>query len=329
MGNVVNYGVIGTSWITSSFIEAARKVPDLKLAGVYSRSKERAAEFALQHAANEIFTSLEEMADSKAIDAVYIASPNSLHYEQSKLFLQKKKHVICEKPIAVNSELVKDLFKTAQENNVIFMEAYKCIHMPQLALLLEAMKKIGKITAAKFDYCQLSSKYPALERGELPNIFNPIFNTGCIMDIGIYCVYPALFLFGKCDKLSAYATKHPNGIDLCGGSILSYSDKIVTLTYSKVGDGRSMSELIGDKGTITIERISNLAGITLHHTDGSREIISEIDDSALPMQFEAESFYNYITNFEKYSPQYEYNNELCIAVSDTLKDIRKACNMAF
>ncbi|MEG0692607.1 MAG: Gfo/Idh/MocA family oxidoreductase [Oscillospiraceae bacterium] len=326
---MVNYGVIGTSWITESFIQATKNVDGLNLTAVYSRTKEKADEFALKYGVSETFTNLEEMATSETIDAVYIASPNSLHYEQSKLFLKQKKHVICEKPIAISGKLVAELFELAKENNVIFMEALKGIHLPQQKLLVEAMKKIGRITAAKFDFCQLSSKYPALKNGNLPNIFNPDFKTGCVMDIGIYCVYPALYLFGKYNKLSAHALKHANGIDLCGGAILNYDDKVVTLTYSKLGDGRGVSEIIGDNGTITIKKLSDLEGITLHHTDSTTEVIHTVDDSVLSMQFEAESFYNYITNFSEFKAQYEELSELCVAVSDTLKAIRNQCEMEF
>ncbi len=326
---MVNYGVIGTSWITGSFIDATRKVEGLNLTSVYSRTKDKADEFALKYGAKETYTNLLEMAMTEKIDAVYIASPNSLHYEQSKLFLQNKKHVICEKPVALNGEMVQELIKIAKENNVIFMEALKGIHLPQHELLQETMKKIGRITAAKFDFCQLSSKYPALKNGEVPNIFNPEFKTGCVMDIGIYCIYPALHLFGKYNQISAHALKHTNGIDLCGGSVLCYDDKVVTLTYSKVGNGRGVSEIIGDNGTITIERLSDLEGITLHHTDGTKEVIYTTDDSTHSMQFEAQSFYNYITNFADYENQYNELGELCVNVSDTLNEIRNQCNMEF
>ena len=327
--DMVNYGVVGTSWITESFIEATKRVEGLCLSGVYSRTKEKANEFAIKHGAKEIFTSLDDMARSSKIDAVYIASPNSLHYQQSKLFLQNKKHVICEKPIAINSTLVTELFSIAKENGVIFMEALKGIHLPQQKLLREAITKIGVISSAKFDFCQLSSKYPALKRGEVPNIFNPEFQTGCIMDIGIYCVYPAYHLFGACDNICASAVKHTNGIDLCGSTTLTYLDKIVTLTYSKLGDGRGVSEIIGDNGTITIQKLSDLEQITLHHTDGTTELIHTVDKNSLSMQFEAESFYHYITNFPNFKMKYEELSKLSIAVSATLKEMRKQCGISF
>ncbi|MEN1381777.1 Gfo/Idh/MocA family oxidoreductase, partial [Pseudomonas aeruginosa] len=73
-----------------------------KLTAVYSRSLEQAQHFANDFSVEHLFTSLEAMAESDAIDAVYIASPNSLHFSQTQLFLSHKIHVICEKPLASN-----------------------------------------------------------------------------------------------------------------------------------------------------------------------------------------------------------------------------------
>lgn len=332
----MNFATIGTGWIAGSFITAAREVENLKHTCVYSRNREKAVEFAEKYNATNvnIFTSLEEMAKSDKLDGVYIASPNSLHYEQSKLFLQNKKHVICEKPIAISGELVLDLIDTAKENGVIFMEAIKGSHLPQLELLKQATTRIGRISAASFDFCQLSSKYDALKKadlheGDMPNIFNPIFKTGAAMDIGIYCVYPALELFGAYESLTAMALKHKNGIDLCGSAILGYADKAITLTYSKIGEGRGISEIIGDEGTITIDKLSNFDGITLHNKDGSKEVIQTAANDGLNMRFEAQHFYDYATDYEKNAAEHKRLNALSVQVTDTLQKIRKACGMAF
>src|SRR4051794_28274423 len=100
-GNNMKYGTIGTSPITNEFIESAKLVDGMELTAVYSRNIEKGISFAGKHGVKSVFIDLEQMASSELIDAVYIASPNSLHYEQSKLFLEKGKHVLCEKPIAI------------------------------------------------------------------------------------------------------------------------------------------------------------------------------------------------------------------------------------
>ncbi len=91
---MLRLATIGTSWITGAFIDGAKLSGKFTLTAVYSRDAERGAAFALKHGAPKVFTDLAELAASPDVDAVYIASPNSLHYEQAKLLLDNQKHVL-------------------------------------------------------------------------------------------------------------------------------------------------------------------------------------------------------------------------------------------
>lgn len=96
----IRLGIIGSSWISCEMIRGAKSTGFFTLEAVYSRTKERAESFAREQGALHTFTSLQEMAASPLLDAVYIASPNVCHVEQCRLFLQNGKHVLCEKPLA-------------------------------------------------------------------------------------------------------------------------------------------------------------------------------------------------------------------------------------
>ena len=122
---MIRFGVVGTNWITDAFIRGASLNKGFRLNAVYSRTKERAQQFAGKYLVENIFTDLNEMAESKSIDAVYIASPNSLHKKQSILFLNNQKHVLCEKPLASNCKEVMEMIKVAKNNKVLLMEAMK------------------------------------------------------------------------------------------------------------------------------------------------------------------------------------------------------------
>ncbi|SQA97699.1 1,5-anhydro-D-fructose reductase [Cedecea neteri] len=113
---MIRFAVIGTNWITRQFVDAAHESGKYKLTAVYSRSLEQAQTFANDYPVEHLFTSLDELAKSDVIDAVYIASPNSLHGPQSLLFLSHKKHVICEKPLASNLAEVEAAIACAREN---------------------------------------------------------------------------------------------------------------------------------------------------------------------------------------------------------------------
>lgn len=328
LSNIVNLATIGTGWITEAFIAAVNEVDGLNLAAVYSRDIEKGKAFAIKHGALRSFSSLEALAITKTIDAVYIASPNVCHFEQSRFFLQHKKHVICEKPITSTKAEAEELVALAAKNNVIFMEAIMAMHLPQLGILEQAISKIGRISLAQFDYCQLSSKYQALSEGNLPNIFNINMKTGCIMDIGIYCVYLAMHLFPDYKGFSASAVKLDSTIDLCGSSVFEYDNMLVNLTYSKIANSGGFSEIQGDKGTIVIDFISRLHGASIKTGDKVEQLFRS-SPTEKAMLGEAQAFYNYIADFETHIERYNYLSQLAIKVSGVLEEMRRKSGVNF
>lgn len=121
---MIRFAVIGTNTITDKFLQAASTLPDFKLCAVYSRTLARAQEYAQKNNVSLVFDSLEALADSDQIDAVYIASPNFCHAAQSILMMQHHKHVLCEKPIASNASEFQQMYNTAIKNQVILLEAH-------------------------------------------------------------------------------------------------------------------------------------------------------------------------------------------------------------
>ncbi|HHT8564157.1 TPA: Gfo/Idh/MocA family protein [Escherichia coli] len=234
---MIRFAVIGTNWITRQFVEAAHESGKYKLTAVYSRSLEQAQHFANDFSVEHLFTSLEAMAESDAIDAVYIASPNALHFSQTQLFLSHKIHVICEKPLASNLAEVDAAIACARENQVVLFEAFKTACLPNFHLLRQALPKVGK-------------------DGENPNTFNPSFSNGSIMDIGFYCLASAVALFGEPKSVQATASLLASGVDAHGVVVMDYGDFSVTLQHSKVSDSVLASEIQGEAGSLVIEKLS-------------------------------------------------------------------------
>lgn len=292
---MIKYSVIGTSWITKAFIDGAKTVPELSLSCVYSRTKERGEMFKNEVGAEKAVTSLEELV-SEDCDFVYAASPNSCHFSQCKYLLEHKKSVICEKPITVTANEFKELFEIAEKNGVIYFEAIMYMHSPKRKEFLNAIKKLGNITSAHVDYSQLSSKYPALKNGELPNIFNPEMKTGALNDLGIYCVYPVVDAFGIPEKIIPAQTFLNTGADGCGSAEFMYDGMQVTVTYSKLAESRAGSQILGDSGTLTIGKISQLAGMKLFDGNGNFETISGEEEKRVLMANEARSMVRFLKN---------------------------------
>lgn len=295
---MIKYSVIGTSWITKAFIDGAKKVSELSLSGVYSRTKERGEEFKKEVGAEKVFTTLKELSEDDC-DFVYVASPNSCHFSQCKYLLENKKSVICEKPITVTADEFRELFAIAEKNGVIYFEAIMYMHSPERKKLLKEVKSLGSVTSAHIDYSQLSSKYPALKRGELPNIFNPEMKTGALNDLGIYCVYPVVDLFGIPKKIVPAMTFLETGADGCGSAEFIYEGLQVSVTYSKLAESRAPSQILGDGGTLTIDKISQLSGMKCFDNEGKYEIITgEFEKSEL-MANEARSMVWFLSEQKK------------------------------
>ncbi len=322
----MRYGVIGTGWIAKSFIDGAREACGSDFTAVYSRTTESGRKFAEENKIEKVYTDINEFA-SGDFDAVYIASPNRLHYEQSKLMLESGKHVICEKPITVEPEELEELQALADKKGLIYVEAIMYMFNPARELLKDALGKIGRITSVHFDFSQLSSKYPAYQRGELPNIFNPALATGCLMDLGIYCVYPALDLFGMPEKITACAHFMESGADGSGTAGLLYPDKLITFTYSKLGQDRSGSQIFGDEGTIKIESISKLINMTLVANNGdTQEVIGDVPKEKI-MGYEALGFERFIA--DPNDEYYRTTRQRALQVSQIMKQIRDICGIKF
>ncbi len=327
---MVRYATIGTSWITDSFIAGAKQAaPELVLSGIYSRDEKNGREFGAKHGVEKIFTDMDELADSPDIDAVYIASPNIFHYPQSKRLLQGGKHVICEKTCVVTSEQLEELLGIAHEKNLIFMEAIKLLHMPEMDILERSMKQVGDIHLCHFDFSRYSSKYPAYKAGHTPNIFRPDLAAGCLMDMGVYSVYLAVRLFGEPESVSAHAVFMRTGADGAGGAILGYGDKSVVISYSKMSESHSDSTIQGDEGILSLRAIEHIDSIDLVSHKGERTPLHRRDVSRHVMGGEAASFYRWITDPVGNATEIENITETTRILIRTMERIREAAGIKF
>jgi len=284
---MINFAVIGSNFITEKFINGTLANNDLNLTAVYSRRLSSAQSFAKKFNATHCFDDLQALSQSDYFTAVYIASPNSLHFEQALLMLENGKHVICEKSLASNIQQVEILYQAAIDNNVILFEAYMTAHLPNFAQIKDNLPKLGKLRKAHFHYCQYSSRYQKYLDGENPNTFNPDFANGSIMDIGFYCIAFTVALFGKPKYIQADAILLDSGVDGCGSVLLNYGDFSVTIDHSKISNSTLQSEIQGEQGNILIERISLLEKITLV-TDNITDLTQVQHENS--MRYEASFF---------------------------------------
>ncbi|MCV9887235.1 Gfo/Idh/MocA family protein [Metabacillus halosaccharovorans] len=309
---MVRFGIIGTNWITESFIQAASKVEEFSLTAVYSRTSEKALDFADKYGAEHTYTDLNEFVKSPEFDAVYIASPNSLHASQAVLCMQNGKHVICEKPIASNSDEVSKMIAAANENNVVLMEALKNTQLPNFLAIKENLHKIGKVRRYFASYCQYSSRYDKYKEGTVLNAFKPEFSNGSLMDIGIYCVYPAVALFGEPNEVKASSYMLESGVDGEGSLLLSYDEMDAVIMYSKITNSYVPSEIQGENGSIIIDKINTPESVKIQYKDGTVEDITR-EQVSESMYYEAKEFISLVSENIQQSELNSHQNSIITA----------------
>ncbi|SER64081.1 Predicted dehydrogenase [Gracilibacillus ureilyticus] len=292
---MIRFGVIGTNWITDRFLTSAKEIADFQFAAVYSRTEEKAKEFAGKYDVNSTYTDLEEFAHSDGFDAVYIASPTAFHAEHAIACMKGGKHVIVEKPFASNAGEVEKMIETAKSNNVTLMEAMKTTHVPNFNKVKENLEKIGPVRRYIANFCQYSSRYDKYKEGIVLNAFKPELSNGSLMDIGVYCLYPMVALFGAPEKVQASAYMLDSGVDGQGSVIAQYSEFNGIAMFSKITNSVLPSEIQGEKGSIVIGKFSDMVDVKIVYHDGNEENIS-VEQKENTMYYEALSFIETIKN---------------------------------
>lgn len=308
-GRPVRFLTVGTSAITDLFLRGAHLDPRFEHAAVFSRREETAADFASKHGVPLMFTSLEQAARSDAFDAVYIASPNSLHFEQTMLLLEHGKHVLCEKPFASNVRQARQMCTLAQEKGLSLMEAMKTTFSPTFARIRTELPRIGTIRRYFASYCQYSSRYDRFKGGQDANVFSPAFSGGSLVDIGVYGVYPMAVLFGMPEDIVSKASVLRTGVDGQGSLICRYRDMDAVIIHSKIADSALPSEIQGEQGRIVIDRINTIDRARIVWRDGSLEDISA-PHQQYDMVYELSAFIDMIADKQVESAINSFSNSL-------------------
>ncbi|MGI6279265.1 MAG: Gfo/Idh/MocA family protein [Acutalibacteraceae bacterium] len=325
---MIRLGTVGTSAICAHFLDGAALTKRFVHTAVCSRSEKTGADFAKKDGCENIFTNPLDMAKSGKIDAVYIATPNVFHKEQSRIFLENGVHVLCEKPIVTKLSDYLELKELADRKGLIYMEAIIPRHVKHYSAVKSAISEIGQIQMARIDFCQRSSRLENLLNGEQVNIFDMSLHAGALMDIGVYCVYGALDLLGE--PLSVTAKSFPlyNGADGAGSVILDYGSFPAMLTYSKTCEGILGSEIIGTDGAVKIQKISQYAGVILLK-DGKETSVVAFPSKAELMSGEAERFAEYIENFGSNAEDYKNASALCEKVHFFMDSIKNNAGLYY
>ncbi len=269
---MLNLLSIGSGHIAELFLDAVHQAEGIRLMSVYSRTLDRARAFAAENGAEKYGTDLAELLADPEIGCVYIASPNDLHFPQTRQALLAGKHVICEKPFAGSRAEAEELFALAEERGLFLMEAISIIHEPHLEQVRQWLERVAPVHLSDFRFVQYSSRYDAYLAGQTANVFDPAHEGGALRDINVYNLHAMAWLFGRPDSGSYVYNAGRNGIDCSGTAVFAYEHHICTCMAAKDSCEDRSGRIHGEKGQITVDPAGNTWGsLDLRLRDGTVE----------------------------------------------------------
>lgn len=245
-------GIIGKGKIVKNLMETKAQLPVEAMALlVRKEALDDGRDFARQYGMEAVFTEFEALAAWKP-DAVYVAVPNHLHYQYTKAALSAGCNVILEKPACSTAAELAELIALAREKGVYLVEAMTTWYLPAFEALRASLPALGRLRLVSLNYCQRSSRYDAFREGRVLPAFDPAASGGSVMDINIYNIAAAVWLFGAPEKVSYYANVE-RGIDTSGTAILHYGDFQVVAMGAKDCGLVAGGTFLGDEGTISFD----------------------------------------------------------------------------
>ncbi|XP_016527024.1 uncharacterized protein LOC103138111 isoform X6 [Poecilia formosa] len=245
------WGICSAGKISHDFTVALKTLPaeDHQVVAVAARKLENAQEFANKHSISRVYGSYEELARDPDIDVVYVGVIHPYHLSACKLFINAKKNVLCEKPLAMNAKEVKEILDSAKKNDVFLMEAVWTRFFPasvQIRNLL-AQGEIGEVKMVRADFC-----VPLLH---VPRSVQKDLGGGALLDLGIYCLQFISMVYNgeKPESIQASGICLETGVDESVAVILQYSkNRMATFTCSAGVQLHSEAFIAGTKGKIQV-----------------------------------------------------------------------------
>lgn len=316
--------IIGTSIITEKMLEIINLYSEIELDIICSRSHSNGEKFIEQYGFKKHVYSVEELAQTNT-DAVYIASPNSCHYYQAKILIEQGKHILLEKPFTTNGAQAKELIELAKMKNVVLMEAMVTPFLPNFQKLKEIMPSPKEIIRVHLACSKVSSKIDAFLKGEPTNVFSLEMAGGSLMDLGVYGVSCAVFLWGEPRYISYHSlVKIDSGLDVKGTLVLSYQYFDVKIVHSKISNDGLDAHIYTKQRQIIGSNFSTLSKImSINH-----HIIKEesVNQEYSPYYYELGEFLRCVTKGDQSFIHYLVNTQI---VMDILDEARKQNNIIF
>ncbi len=322
----IRLGTIGSGVIVHSILDNVKITEGIRLVAVYSRSEEKGQELAGEYGAHKVYTDLDAFLQDEEMNFVYIASPNLLHYEQTRRALLAGKNVICEKPFCTQAGQARELVALAKEKHLFLVDAVTTAFLPNYEVVKRELTKIGRVKLVLSNYSQYSSRYDLLLKGEVPNVFNPEYAGGALMDLNFYNVYLNVALFGKPRETVYFPNRYENLADTSGILIMQYKGFVSESAGAKDTWGVNSFQIEGEQGYIYIKDGSN--GVA------QVQVVTKTSDETFNLQENPDRYFYEVQKLtglilgDEYDTLYE-KLDVMLDVMEVLEGARKKAGIIF
>lgn len=317
----VRWGVLGCSGIGKS-----RTIPGLlacenaELYAIAGRNEEKLKVYAEPFAPKKLYTDYQSLLDDENVDAVYLPLPNGIHMEWVKKAAAAGKHILCEKPMALTEEQVREMFAAAKKHGVLLEEAYAYRH----AQLVQKVKEIvdsGAIGRIRY----LESKHSTFDTNRSGIRYQKGNGGGAVYDVTCYNVSLASYLFGKDpEDMSVYCGfDKETGVDVSDAVMLRYEEGVTAMLYAGLDAyRRGCYSILGETGRIDVDHKFNSSGVChIRVSTGARPQGAEyVDETTTEYTIWVDD--NYKKEIELFSDAVLNGSALTVSEEESLRTAR-------
>ena len=250
MNNIFSWGIIGTGGIAKAFTEDIKRIKNHRVSAVLSRSIKTANAFSSELQYCNGFDDMDLFLNDSNIDAVYVATPNTFHCQQTIKSLNAGIPVLCEKPFSMNRKEAELMVKTSEDNRVALLEGMWMRYLPHINLILKVSSEgtIGDIESVSACHGQ------NLRNSTNPRLWTKELGGGALLDLGIYVVSFVHMVLGIPKDIVAKSVFIDQGVDAKTSMIFKYDNGVIaTLNCSMYDSQPNRAIISGSNGYIEVE----------------------------------------------------------------------------
>lgn len=248
----IHWGILGTARIATRVGAAIRAAKDAELTAIASRSAEKAAAWAGEHGAVRSYGSYEALLDDPDLDAVYIPLPPAMHAEWTIKAARRSKHVLCEKPLAMNADQAEEMAAACRENNVQLIDGVMWLHHPRAADMLRPIREgtLGELKRVTSGFSFRWETFPDESEYRL----HRDLGGGALGDLGWYCVGATLWAFDQLPARVFGAARYYNDVDLNFSGLMEFpGGRAASFDCGFDIERRRWLEVAGEKGSLVCD----------------------------------------------------------------------------